>query len=271
MTQHEPLLAPLFVPATRSDRFRKAAASGADAIIVDLEDAVAPADKIRARDGLSQLAGLDARAYVRINGNDTPWFDDDLLALRAHGVKLVCVPKAASTSVLDAVCSVLGSDIQILAQIETAEGLLKATGVAGHACVGQLAFGPADFYMDMGCAPSPQLGAHALNTMAVASRAHGIALPLDGPCFSVGSDSPISIECLDAKANGAGGKLCIHPSQVAAVWQAFLPTQDEIAWAHRVADADKGGAAQMVDGKMIDRPIVARAHKLLRLAARVSG
>lgn len=262
------LIAPLFVPAIRPDRFAKAAVSGADAIIVDLEDAVAPMDKLDARKSLSALVEVEARTFVRINAQATPWFDGDMRELQAHGVKLVCVPKVETLSVLDHIRDMLGPEVAILAQIETARGLLNSAEIAGHPNVGQLAFGPADFFMDTGCSPSRQLVSYALNVMAISSGARGIALPLDGPCFSVGSIETIADECTVAKQSGAGGKLCIHPSQAPAVIRAFLPSEDDLAWARRVVEADQGGAAQLVDGRMIDAPIVMRARKLLDQAAR---
>ena len=265
------LIAPLFVPATRPERFAKAATSGTDAIIIDLEDAVAPADKARARDNLGVSRDLGVKVFVRINSQGSPWFHDDLAALRSLGITRVCVPKVDSVQVLDIACAALGRDIRILPLIETPAGVINAPSIAAHPAVGQLAFGPADFFSEMGCSPSDELSAHALRVIAIASRASAIALPLDGPCFSATDSDLVADECAFAKANGAGGKLCIHPAQVSVAMRAFLPSVEELRWAQRVVDADQCGAAQIVDGKMIDAPIVARARSLLDLSARFAG
>lgn len=262
----QPLVAPLFVPANRADRFEKAAASGADAIIVDLEDALAPDLKEAARGNLGGLGSLTVQAFVRINAMGTPWFSGDLDALRATGCRLICLPKVENRDLIEEVVGILGKDIAILAQIETASGLLSAASIAAHPNVIQLAFGPADFFLDMGTAASPQLTSYALSCLAVASRSAGKALPLDGPAFAINDQDVLARECALAAAAGAGGKLCIHPSQVASILTSFSPSAKDIEWAKGIVAADQDGAAQMVDGQMIDAPIVARARSVLSRA-----
>lgn len=263
----EPLIAPLFVPASRPDRFAKAAASGADAIIIDLEDAVPPARKDEARANLTAAKALTVPIFVRINAAGTPWHADDLQVCCRMEIGLVCVPKVESVGLLDAIISKLGAGTRLVVQIETAAGVSDAAAVAAHHAVGQLAFGPADFFLDMGMAQSQEMADHIVRVLALASRTGGIFAPLDGPCFSVGDQALLARECKSAAACGAGGKLCIHPSQVSTVQENFLPSETELEWARRVAEAAQDGSAQIIDGRMIDAPIIARAKAVLELAA----
>jgi len=256
-------IAPLFVPADRPERFEKADRSGADAIIIDLEDAVAPDAKESARSNLQGALALQNPAFVRVNGEDSIWHDADLDAMRGLGLRRICLPKAESTATLDRIVQTLGEHVEILALVETARGLESAVALAGHPRVVRLAFGPADFALDMGVAASEALRAHALMRLAVSSRAAGKALPLDGPSFEVSDVSRLVSECQLAVGHGAGGKLCIHPGQTTAVIAAFRPSAEQLSWAQRVVDSSQDGAARMVDGKMIDAPIVAQAHALL--------
>jgi citrate lyase subunit beta/citryl-CoA lyase len=256
-------IAPLFVPASRPDRFEKAAKSGADAIIIDLEDAVPPSLKDEARQNLRFAQDLEAPFYIRCNAEGTPWRDADLAAIAALGFKRLCAPKVESAQALNVMARRLGEDIEILAQIETALGVEHAADIAAHRLVSQLAFGPADFFLDLGVAPSDVLSQHVLCRLAIASRAAAKAAPLDGPSFAVNDRKALELECGRALAGGAGGKLCIHPSQTAAVLEQFMPTAAEVAWAERVVAADVEGAAQIVEGRMIDAPVVARARAIL--------
>lgn len=257
------LIAPLFVPATRPDRFEKAARSGADAIIIDLEDAVPPAHKEEARSHVAAGRELAVPVVVRVNPEGTPWYEQDVQALADARIGLVCLPKAEDLSALDRLISILGPSIGVMALIETARGVEKAAVIAGHPAVRQLAFGPADFFLELGIPVSREMTGHVLRRLAIASRAAGIAAPLDGPCFGVGHLMELQDECSSALASGAGGKLCIHPSQPAHVQECFAPRPEEVEWARRVIAADRDGGAQIVGGKMIDAPVVARARAIL--------
>ena len=157
-----PVAAPLFVPASRPERFAKAAASGADAVIVDLEDAVPECLKDEARGNLGAIAGLATPAFVRINAEGTPWHEADLEALRAHGLERICVPKVEDAGLLDCIAARFPYAVTLIAQIETASGLEHALPIARHRQVAQLAFGPADFFLDMGMSASVEMTRHAL-------------------------------------------------------------------------------------------------------------
>jgi len=262
------VIAPLFVPATRPDRFDKAAQSGADAIIIDLEDAVPAPSKAEARDKLRFARGLQIPVFVRCNAQGTPWHDADLDALASLGLKRICAPKVESAHAIDVMATRLGEDIEVLAQIETALGVERANDIAAHRLVRQLAFGPADFFLDLAVAPSDVLTQHVLCRLAIASRAAAKAAPLDGPSFAVHDREALELACVQALAGGAGGKLCIHPSQTATVRDQFKPSDAEIAWAQRIVAADAEGAAQIVEGQMIDAPVVARARAILERRGR---
>jgi citrate lyase subunit beta/citryl-CoA lyase len=259
-----PVAAPLFVPASRPERFAKAAVSGADAVIVDLEDAVPESLKDEARGNLGTIAGLAAPAFVRINAEGTPWHEADLEALRAHGLTRICVPKVEDAGLLDRIAARFPYAVTLIAQIETASGLEHALPIARHRQVAQLAFGPADFFLDMGMSASVEMTRHALCQLAVASRAAGIAPPLDGPAFRIGDAVALADECRTAVACGAGGKLCIHPSQPVAVLEHFRPSPAEVEWASRIVGAASDGGARAVDGQMIDAPVIARARLVLQ-------
>ena len=172
-------VAPLFVPANRSDRFGKAAASAADAIILDLEEAVAPEDKVGARAALT--TGFTAKpVIVRINAAGTRWHGDDLRAVAGLACAAVMVPKAERADVLSA----LALSRPIIALIETAQGIAHARAIAGTPGVGRLAFGSVDYAADLGCAHAREALASARAELVLASRLAGIPPPLDGVTLS---------------------------------------------------------------------------------------
>lgn len=253
----------LFVPGHRPERFDKAVAAGADAVIVDLEDAVGPADKAAARAHL--LAWLDVAhpVYVRINAAGSAWFDADL-ALCAHpGVAGIVLPKAEQVTDLKAVAAA-GAQA-ILPLVESALGVWNAFDLCRAPQVARLVFGTIDFAADLGLRESRESLLHARSQLVLASRVAGIAAPVDGVTVAVDDADLVRSDTLHARGLGFGAKLCIHPKQVAAVHAAFLPTPGELAWAGRVqaAFAAAKGAAVAVDGKMVDRPVLLLAERLL--------
>lgn len=253
----------LFVPATRPDRIVKALAAGADATIIDLEDAVAPADKDAARDS---LPGVAHRTAVRINACGTPWFDGDLRACRDARVPVVLLPKAECPEHAERVVGTLG-DCAVIAIIETAEGFEGIEGVARAPGVVRLAFGSLDLRAELGIDDDDEPLHYFRSRLVLASRLGALPAPIDGVCTALDGDDALACELARARRFGFGGKLCIHPRQVAAVNEAFRPTLEEIAWAERVVAASANGAAARVDGRMVDAPVVARARELLRRAS----
>jgi citrate lyase subunit beta/citryl-CoA lyase len=263
MTGTKGLVAPLFVPADRTERFAKAAASGADAVIVDLEDAVAAASKESARAALA--ASLPASpVIVRVNATGTPWHDGDIDLIQSLDAVGVMLPKAEDPEAVAAIAQRLRGGRPVIALIETALGVHHAVDIAAVEGVTQLAFGPADYGNDIGCGGAPEALLLARSTLVLASRLAGLPAPLDGPCFDFRDGAKTAEEARYAGMLGFGGKLCIHPNQVPWVKDAFRPTDAEIAWARQVVAAEGSGGAASVDGAMIDAPVVARARRILR-------
>jgi citrate lyase subunit beta/citryl-CoA lyase len=262
----------LFVPGTRPDRFGKALASGADAVILDLEDAVAADDKALARQTISdwlRSASTDhrARTVVRINDAASPWFDDDLAALRKVGTCSVLLPKAESAQQVAATLAALPGG-SVLALIESARGVAGVDSVAA-AGVSRLVFGTLDFALDLDIEIENDASglAYAASRIAIASRLAGLPAPVAGVTPQLDDRKRLLADLASARALGFGAKLCIHPSQVEAIHAALRPSAEALEWARRVlaADAVSPGAARL-DGRMIDRPVVLQAQRVLALA-----
>ena len=253
-------LAPLFVPGNRPDRFAKAAASGADGVILDLEDAVAPGDKDGARATIA-ASPLPKNAVVRINAFGTRWHDQDVQTVSTLGIGSVMLPKAESASQVKKLRAALGS-LPVIALIESAEGLLNVRDIAR--AVDRLAFGYIDFSADIGCSMERHALLHARADIVLASRLANIAMPLEGVTPSFDNATEIQEDARYAAAFGFGGKLCIHPKQIAPVLSGFRPAQQDIDWAKTIANSGEGAAS--VDGMMVDAPVRLRAARILAAA-----
>lgn len=254
------IMAPLFVPANRPERFGKAAASGADAVILDLEDAVAAEDKEAARTAL-RADFTERPVLVRINATGTSWHADDLAAVARAPFSAVIVPKAESPAAMAAISDVLGPGKPLIALIESAAGLANARALASAPGVGRLAFGSIDFCADLGCAHTREALLFARCELVLASRLAGIVAPLDGVTTSVEDLVPVTDDARYARELGFGGKFAIHPSQIEAIAAGFRPTDAEIAWATKVLASE--GAAATVEGAMVDKPVRLRARSIL--------
>lgn len=250
---------PLFVPGDRPERFEKAGSAGADAIILDLEDAVAPHAKVTARATLTTALG--APVLVRINAAGTPWHEEDLAAVSRLAPAAVVLPKAEDTATLDQVHAALGATIPIIALLESARGLAAARSIAAHPAVGRIAFGSIDFCADLGCAHEREVLLAARSELVLASRLAGLPAPVDGVTTSIDDAASITSDARHGRALGFGGKLAIHPRQIAPIRVGFAPDADEIAWAERVLASGAGAAA--VDGAMVDEPVRIRARAIL--------
>lgn len=260
----------LFVPGNKPDLFAKAAASGADGYIADLEDAVAPADKAKARqqalDGLETTPGV-----IRLNAFGTPWHDDDLAAVtEARGVEAVMLPMSEDAGVVSAIARRLAG-IPLLLLVESALGIRDAGALAAVEGVTRLAFGNLDFALDTGIEPRTDDEDELLfarSTLTVASRAAGLPGPIDGVIGDFSNDALLRRRTTRAWDLGFRGKLCIHPRQVAVVHDAVRPSAEQIVWARRVVEGagHLDGAAVQVDGAMVDRPVLLKARDLLAQA-----
>ena len=268
----------LFVPATRPERFAKALASGADAVIIDLEDAVAPPDKLQALQTLVQAFGsLDvaqrSRVLVRINAVGTTWCAAELTALRGlagQGVGAVMVPKAESAIALAEVAARVGPYCALLPLIESVAGLDATDALAACPQVSRLAFGHLDFQADAGLAcDADELELVPVRlALVLASRRAGLAAPIDGISLSTQDEAQLTHDTLRSRRGGFGGKLCIHPAQIAVVNASFTPSTAEIDWARRVQAAFEaaGGGVFSLDGRMVDAPVLRLAQRTLAQA-----
>ncbi len=274
----------LFVPGDRPERYAKAVASGADVVIIDLEDAVAPEAKEQAR--ASVLAALDpdnvgdVTALVRVNPVDSPTHGAEVTALLAlaeqdqHGLLGIVVPKAEDPQGLQDLghrLSELG--LALVPLVESAAGVVHALEIAQVPGVTRLAFGAVDYALDIDADIEAEDGARVLDyprsVLVVASRAVGITAPLDSPAIEIKDSETVAASARLARAFGFGGKLCIHPHQLTTVHGAFAPTEDQVRWAQSVAGV-QAGAAQ-VDGQMIDRPVIEQAQRILARAGRIAS
>jgi len=261
----------LFVPGDRPERFDKAAACGAHEIVLDLEDAVAPAAKAGARDAVARwLDGgrqVQAGVQVRVNGWQTPWFDDDLALLRTLPAATAMLPKADAESLAAVAAALPGR--RVVALLETARGWRDLRALAALPNVARIAFGSVDFEAETGIADDGDALTPVRTQIVLESRAAGLAAPIDGVSLSFDDEEAMRRHALRARRFGFGGKLCIHPRQVAAVNGAWCPSAEERAWAERVLAAFQasGGGVTTVDGRMVDKPVVERARQIAAEAA----
>lgn len=262
----------LFVPGNRPERFAKAFAAGADAVVIDLEDAVAPEQKEAARAAIAAwCARPDAnndrpvvQLVVRINDDASPWFDADLALLRSIGPCAVMLPKAESAEQIRRVGVALGDHAPIIALVESAMGVLNVETIAQAAGVARLAFGTIDYALDLGLTDDPRGLLYPSSRIALASKAAGLPAPVAGVTAAVDDAAALEADLALARACGFGAKLCIHPRQVEAVHALLAPTPEQRDWAARVLAASQASAgAVQVDGKMVDRPVLLRAQAIL--------
>lgn len=255
---------PLFLPADRLERLPKALACGADAVIIDLEDAVAPAAKPAAREAIAEAlasAGVSVPVLVRVNPASTPWHDADLAVCSDLPIAGIVLPKAESADAVAA--AAYASARMVIPLIETASGLHAAGEIAEASA--RLAFGSIDFAADIGSAHTRDALLFARSTLVLAARRAGQAAPIDGVTTAIHDADEITGDARYALGLGFGGKLLIHPAQVAPARAGFLPTDEELAWARRILDAAGDGAAAVaVDGAMVDAPVILRARQILQ-------
>ncbi|WP_394561934.1 HpcH/HpaI aldolase/citrate lyase family protein [Aquipseudomonas alcaligenes] len=270
MNQHF-IRSALFVPATRPERIPKALASGADAVIVDLEDAVQESQKEQARSQLDSFlqANPDARVLVRVNAPGHAGQAADLDLCRHHpGVIGLLLPKVES-AVQVALAAVCGKPVWPI--IESAQGLLALSEIALADGVERLSFGGLDLGLDLGLSSGSAAAERILDQARFAillhSRTAQLAPPLDSVFPAIADVAGLRRAAQDARDMGFGGLLCIHPSQVAVVHEALMPGAEELAWAQRVMAAGASGdGVFVVDGQMVDAPVIGRAQRLLQRA-----
>lgn len=260
----------LFVPGDDEHKLARALASGADAVIADLEDAVAAPAKAGARALALQALGEAPRTgslrLVRVNGHGTAWHDDDLAAVAGAGLDGLVLPKATP----GAARSAAGAGLPMVAIVETAEGLRSAFETARCRGVVALMLGAVDLALDLRAIPreDAQEILFARSTIVVDSAAAGLRAPIDRVWLDVRDADGLAADCALARSLGFRAKACIHPDQVSVVRAAFDPSPGELARARAIvaaydeATADGRGVVAL-DGEMIDVPVVDRARELL--------
>lgn len=274
----------LFVPAIRPRFIEKAPDSGADAVILDLEDSVPPGEKAAARtaapEAVRQMTARGATVWVRVNGLDTGLLEDDLYAVVAPGIAGICLPKAndaeivqqvdAYLTLLEKVRGIEAGSLRMAVWVETAKAVMSVQRVlAASPRLLAANFGAEDYTADLGIVRSDDLREVDLARTQVAIAAHAAGvLALDTPSAEFRDLERVRREAAYARSIGYRGKHCIHPDQVAVCNQVFGLSEAETTWAQRVIevyeDAErKGLGAVALDGAMVDRPVYVRALRLL--------
>ena len=287
--ERQPLRSFLFAPGNHARRVEKALSLDADAVILDLEDAVATAEKPATREAVAAALERPRRGwlYVRVNAADTDFCYGDLVAIVKPGLDGVILPKVESPAALATVDWLLcqlererglpPGTIDLIPIIETARGLDRLSAIlAAGTRVRRVAFGAGDFTLDVNMAWSRGEAelVHARAAIVTASRAAELEAPLDTVWVDLADREGLEVSARSAMGFGFQGKMCIHPDQIAVVNRVFTPTDAEIAFAERVAAAfanaeAEGSAAIQLDGKFIDYPIVYRAQRVLQRVAAI--
>jgi len=264
----------LFVPADRPDRIGKALASQADAIIVDLEDGVAPAHKALARETVAQLRPHKEKpVLVRCNAVSTPEFQEDVDCLRAAAPALAAVMPAKCESALEMeILAKALPGLPVLPLIETVAGIAAVPDLARMGGIEKVAFGSVDFANNLGVtwSPSGQERQHAMGQLVFASRLHGLLPPVDAVFPALDNPDAFEADIQRGKQMGFFGKLIIHPNQIEPVHRIYDPSEEQIAWARKVVtlyEKDGGRGAVLLDGQLVDRPVYERARSVLHLDA----
>lgn len=260
----------LFVPGNRPERFPKASASGAHLVVLDLEDAVPAAEKQAARDHVARWLAEGNTCAVRVNAAGTRWYAEDVAAVSAHEC-VVLVPKAEQPEALRDLAASLATSSRLLALVETAHGVLRAPEIAAVDGVARLVFGSFDLAAQLGVSPDDRLAmAPARGALVLASAAAGIAPPMDGVTAAVDDLARVRDDAEHGRRLGFSGKLCIHPRQVSTVDEAMRPEDAEIAWATSILESAGDDGVSVVNGQMIDPPVVERARRILRSGSEVT-
>lgn len=275
----------LYMPGSNARALEKGRGLPADALILDLEDAVAPDAKDLARNQIADAVsegGYGAREMiVRINGLDTPWGQEDVKAVAGSGADAVLLPKvesAAMVTELEALMVRAGApdDMAIMCMMETPRGILRAEEIAGASprltC---LVMGTSDLVKDLQAAHTadrlPVLT--SLSLCVLAARAHGLAV-VDGVHLDLQDDEGFAEACRQGRELGFDGKTLIHPKTIAAANEAFAPSADEFAWSQKIIAAHQeataaGQGVVVVDGKLIENLHVESAQRTVALAEKI--
>lgn len=261
----------LFVPASRPDRIRKALATNADLVCVDLEDGVGASEKDSARRALLSFlstADFDAsRLSVRVNDPSTDLGRQDLTAIAElqQPLDLVLIPKAADTRTIEQVFELCPLIDRSMIIIETVNGLTNVFALAAHERVSAVCFGSADWSVEMDCSIEWDPLLYARSRILHAAIAGG-CIPIDGAWLQLDDEQGLEAESLKLRKLGFQGRIALHPKQLAAIQRSFTPDAEAIEHAKQVLKAvskNKAGAFQ-INGSMVDEPIIERARRVLQ-------
>ena len=278
----------LYAPGSSPRMLRKALAAGADAVILDLEDAVAPGEKPAARGHVAELLDEVAATpvapdvHVRVNRSGDGWDTDDLAAVVRPGLDGLRLPKAETPEALTEVAALIDrlerdaglpvGAIPLIPIIESAVGAVAITALATATDrVTRLSLGGADLLADLGGVGDDDLTTlHVRGELVLRSRAAGLAPPIDTVHTNLDDEEGLRAATRRARALGFYGKSLIHPKQIAPVHEVFTPSEDDVAWAERIVAAAaaaeaEGRGAVAIDGDFVDAPIVQRAETILAL------
>jgi citrate lyase subunit beta/citryl-CoA lyase len=252
----------LLINGAQSDRFAAAARSRADVVVLDIEDAVAPKDKLAARGAVARWLSEGNADWVRINGFGTPWWADDLEMLAGTSVGGVMLAMVESVDHVTETAKRL-PNVPIVALVETARGLERITEIAAAKGTFRLAFGIGDFRRDTGFGENPATLAYARSRFTIAAKAAHLPGAIDGP--TVGHSALKLSEATAVSAEfGMTGKICLAPDQCGTVNEGLSPSQEEIAWAKEFFSEFERDGGEIRNGS--DLPRIARANKILDLA-----
>lgn len=270
----------LYIPASKARAIEKVKTLPVDAIIFDLEDAVAPDEKVNARALLAEA--LDAGGFgdrmrlVRINGLDTEWGHDDAAAAREMECDAILLPKVGSAGDVDALAAITG-DKPVWAMMETPQGMLNAQAIAAHPLMGGFVLGTNDLANDLNCRfrPDREPLLTGLGLCLLAAKAEGVVV-IDGVYNAFKDDAGLEVECNQGRDMGFDGKSLIHPAQIEIANRAFAPSPDEIVLAQRQITAFEeikasGQAVAVVDGRIVENLHVANARELLAKAGMIDA
>jgi citrate lyase subunit beta / citryl-CoA lyase len=252
----------LLASGAHADRFEAASHSRADIVVLDIEDAVAPRDKLAARDNVVRWLGAGNTDWVRINGFGTPWWAEDIALLAGTSVGGVMLAMVESVDHVTETAKRL-PNVPIVALVETARGLERITEIAAAKGTFRLAFGIGDFRRDTGFGEDTATLAYARSRFTIAAKAANLPSAIDGP--TIGSSPLKLIEATAVSAEfGMTGKICLTPDQCSVVNEGLSPSQDEIAWAKEFFAEFERDGGEIRNGS--DLPRIARATKILELA-----
>ena len=280
--ESRPFRSVLYMPASNERALEKARDLPTDALIFDLEDAVAPDAKSGARDTLARFlaeGGYGSRTkIVRINALATEWGPQDVAALGGAGADAILIPKVGAASDVDAVADMLDPAMPIWVMMETPASVFNAREIAAHARVGGLVAGTNDLAKDLGCRSVPDRTPlmHCLQIIVLAARAARGVVAIDGVYNKFRDEDGLKAECAQGRDLGYDGKTLIHPAQIGVANEAFSPDEAEVDLARRQIEAFEecqasGGGVAVVDGQIVENLHVVTARRILERAAVAGG